>query len=54
MLLEPLQDTTVVAPGDAILECDIDVGEPEAEIKWFVFLLFIFCMFAILCIFLYD
>ena len=34
MLLEPLQDTTVIAPGDAILECDIDVGEPEAEIKW--------------------
>ncbi|KAK7507540.1 hypothetical protein BaRGS_00001475, partial [Batillaria attramentaria] len=35
MLREPLKDLTVVAPGDAILECDIDVGEPEAEIKWY-------------------
>ncbi|GFS00827.1 titin [Elysia marginata] len=35
VLLEPLQDIAVVAPNDAILECDIDVGEPEAEIKWF-------------------
>ena len=24
-----------MAPKDAILECDIDVGEPEAEIKWY-------------------
>ena len=36
MLLEPLKDTVVVAPNDAILECDIDVGEPESEIKWSV------------------
>ena len=35
VLLMPLEDLTVVAPNDAILECDIDVGEPEAEIKWF-------------------
>ncbi|GFO38541.1 titin, partial [Plakobranchus ocellatus] len=35
VLLEPLQDIAVIAPKDAILECDIDVGEPEAEIKWF-------------------
>ncbi|KAH9498303.1 hypothetical protein Btru_006488 [Bulinus truncatus] len=35
ILLEPLQDIAVVAPNDAILECDIDVGEPEAEIRWF-------------------
>lgn len=34
VLLEPLQDIAVVAPNDAILECDIDMGEPEAEIKW--------------------
>ena len=34
-MLEGLQDVTVVAPNDAILECDIDVGEPEAEIKWY-------------------
>ena len=33
-ILEPLSDSVVTAPKDAILECDIDVGEPEAEIKW--------------------
>ena len=36
-ILEPLSDTVVKAPKDAILECDIDVGEPEAEIKWYVY-----------------
>lgn len=35
-LLEPLQDTTIVAPKDAILECDLNLGEPEAEITWYV------------------
>ena len=39
MLLEPLKDTIVVAPNDAILECDIHVGEPESEIKWSVIFL---------------
>ena len=34
-LLEGIEDLTVVAPKDAILECDLDLGEPEAEIKWF-------------------
>ncbi|KAK3083483.1 hypothetical protein FSP39_023775 [Pinctada imbricata] len=34
-LLEKLDDQTVIAPKDAILECDLDLGEPEAEIKWF-------------------
>lgn len=29
-----MQDLTVVEPNDAILECDIDAGEPEAEITW--------------------
>ena len=44
MLLEPLKDTIVVAPNDAILECDIDVGEPESEIKWSViFQMLIYC-----------
>ncbi|KAJ8319891.1 hypothetical protein KUTeg_001478 [Tegillarca granosa] len=33
-LLEELLDTTVVAPKDAILECDLERGEPEAEITW--------------------
>lgn len=33
-ILEPLNDVTVVAPNDAILECDLDLGEPESEIKW--------------------
>lgn len=35
LLLEPLLDITIVSPKDAILECDMDVGEPEAEIKWY-------------------
>lgn len=33
-LLEPLQDTTIVSPNDATLECDLLLGEPEAEITW--------------------
>jgi len=36
MILEPLSDVTVIAPNDAVLECDLDLGEPEAEIKWWV------------------
>ncbi|XP_046554801.1 titin-like [Haliotis rubra] len=35
VIIEPLQDEVAVAPKDAILECDVDVGEPEGEIKWF-------------------
>jgi hypothetical protein len=53
MLLEPIKDVTVVVPNDAILECDIDVGEPEAEIKWSVtFNLLLFLLLFLQCNFI--
>lgn len=33
-ILEPLSDVVVIAPKDAILECDLELGEPESDIKW--------------------
>lgn len=34
-LLSDLGDETVVSPADATLECRINRGQPEADIKWF-------------------
>jgi len=33
-ILHPLEDITVIAPEPVLLECDLDVGEPAAEVEW--------------------
>lgn len=33
-LVEPLSDLTVIGPKEAVLECSIKSGKPQAEIKW--------------------
>lgn len=34
-VLENLKDATSVSPGEVTLKCDLELGEPLAEIKWF-------------------
>ena len=34
VLVNSLQDLTVVAPNTAIFSCHIQLGEPAADIKW--------------------
>lgn len=33
-VLHPLEDATIVAPAEAVMECDLAPGEPEAEVRW--------------------
>lgn len=33
-ILHALEDVIVISPAPVLLECDIDVGEPESEIEW--------------------
>ena len=34
-LVEGLEDTTVIAPEDAVLDCEIKPGDPKAAIHWY-------------------
>jgi hypothetical protein len=34
-VLENLTDTTIVSPEEVTLKCDLELGEPVAEVKWF-------------------
>ena len=35
MLMEPLQNITVISPESAVFTCKIAPGEPRAELTWF-------------------
>ena len=34
-ILEPLLDMEIIAPEEAHLECDIDLGDPPAKLIWY-------------------
>ena len=34
-ILEPLLDMEIIAPEEAHLECDIDIGDPPARLVWY-------------------
>jgi len=34
-ILTPLKDTKVTAQSTATLTCDLDLGEPKADIRWY-------------------
>ena len=34
-ILEPLLDMEIIAPEEAHLECDIDIGDPPSKIIWY-------------------
>ena len=34
-VVRPLKDVTAVAPKSAVLECSINLGDPEAKVKFF-------------------
>ena len=35
MILSPLQDTTAIAGKSVRLECDLSLGHPKADIRWY-------------------
>lgn len=52
-ILHPLEDVTVISPEKIVLECDIDVGTPPADIEWYVLEMnivqFRFLLFVYIC-----